>query len=585
MGARKQHRHEYLCHGMLLFFLTSGTLLAQAPCDRTPAYSPCEFVFELAAAETAAHPNPYVSVELQAEFRSPRFRTFLMPAFWLGGNKMVIRFTPTEAGPWTYKITSNLASLDGKQGTFNAAESNSPGFVKVANVHHWATDNNKPHLWMGYIVDRLGFMPESEFTQSLSTAAGNQFNHIRGSILGDTSDGSRVLPAPDMPNAAYFEQLDQRLLQIHRRGFTADLILAANPEHLTKLLPDWQGRERFLRYLIARYACLNITWQGLGEFEDYSNGRELLKEMGLALKKLDPYQHPRSTNAKVTSSPLLADGWMNFIIEASSDDQIGSVEHQFYPVPFVGITDAQHLWNATMDGEYPEFRPGNEKIAGYWFKFMSDTRHWELEPYFDLDGGRAVALEDAEYVVYVEKPGPPVEVSVEKHGYDVSWFNPLTGETVGEKKYKGEHFTGQAPDNSHPWVLSVAREGHLDSMLRSYKFESRIVPVQEIEQNTPKVPFEVADPTGDTVVYGKPARYSTKLKRETRATRSMVYLWTGEVPAEGQGFRVLGTGGQGTFTIPAVLASRYPSVISIRVSALNANGKAYSIDKVYQLTK
>ena len=41
-----------------------------------------------------------------------------------------------------------------------------------------------------------------------------------------------------------------------------------------------------------------------------------------------------------------------------------------------------------------------------WFDFFSDTRHWELEPYFDVDGGRALALEGIEYVVYVEKPGP-----------------------------------------------------------------------------------------------------------------------------------------------------------------------------------
>ena len=585
MVARKQHTRQGRWGSLLLLSIVLRPVHAQNACDNTAAYSPCEFAFELQGAEAAAHPNPYMSVELQAEFRSPRFRTFLMPAFWAGGKKMVIRFTPTEAGPWTYKITSNLASLEGKQGTFNAVESSSPGFVKVANVHHWATDNNKPHLWMGYILDRLGFMPESQFAESLAVAAGNQFNHIRGSILGGASDGGNVMPWPGQPNPVYFDQLDRRILEIHKRGLTADLILAANPDYMTKLLPDWQARERFLRYLVARYACLNIIWLGVEEFEDYSTGRELLKEIGLALKKLDPYQHPRSTNAKTTSSPLLADGWMSFIVEASPDDQIGSVEHQFYPVPFVGVTDARHLWNAAMDGEYPEFGPGNEKIAASWFKFMSDTRHWELEPYFDLDGGRAVALEDSEYVVYVEKPGPPIEVSVEKHGYDVSWFNPLTGETVGEKKYKGEHFTGQAPDSSHPWVLSVAREGHLESMLRSYKFESRLVPVQEIEQNSPKVPYEVAEPTGDTVVAGKPTKYSTKLRRETRATRSMIYLWTGEVPAEGQGFRVLGTGAHGTFQIPAVLAARYPAVISIRVSALNANGKAYSVDKVYQLSK
>jgi hypothetical protein len=276
---------------------------------------------------------------------------------------------------------------------------------------------------------------------------------------------------------------------------------------------------------------------------------------------------------------------MDFVIEASPDDQVGSVEHQFFPVPFVGVTDAQHLWNATMDGEYPEFRGGSTAVAASWFKFMSGTRHWELEPYFDLDGGRAVALEDAEYVVYVEKPGPPVEVSVEKHGYDVSWFNPLTGDETGEKKYKGEHFTGQPPDTSHPWVLSIAREGHLESMLKSYKFDSRPVPVQEIEQNTQKVPFEIAEPAADTLPVGHPVKYATKLKRETRATRSVMYLWTGEVSTEGQGFRVLGTGAQGTFQIPAVLASRYPAAISIRVSALNANGKAYSQDKIYQLSK
>ncbi len=76
-------------------------------------------------------------------------------------------------------------------------------------------------------------------------------------------------------------------------------------------------------------------------------------------------------------------------------------------------------------------------------------------------------------VNYVEHPGPPVEVTVEKHGYDVEWLNPATGESLDQKKYNGEHFTGQPPDSSHPWVLYIAREGHKESMAKSYKFESR----------------------------------------------------------------------------------------------------------------
>jgi hypothetical protein len=65
----------------------------------------------------------------------------------------------------------------------------------------------------------------------------------------------------------------------------------------------------------------------------------------------------------------------------------------------------------------------------------------------------------------------------------------------------------------------------------------------------------------------------------------MMYLWTGEVAADGRGFRVLGTGAPGTFVIPSSMAANFPAVLSIHLTALNANGKAYAADKVYQLTK
>jgi hypothetical protein len=576
----------------LLLVAVVATAFAETPCEGTPAYSPCEMPFELTAADLAAHPNPHATVELRVEFRSPRFRTYAMPAYWDGGRKMIVRFTPTEAGQWIYKASSNIQSFEGREGMFSASAADAPGYVIVANVHHWATDNQqvvvgnvRPHLWMGYIADRFAFESYADFQRQLSEAAQNKFNHFRGSILGGVSDRSLVYLGPDRPNPAYFDELDRRVAEIHKRGITTDLMLAADPETIAAQFPDWRARERFIRYVVARYAAFNITWQGLEEFETYFEGRELLKELGLNLKKLDPYQHPRSSNAKMTSSPLLSDGWMDYIIEGSEEDAAGSVEHQFYQVPFVGVTDAKHLWNATMDGEYPEFRGGDPNVAKYWFDFMSDTRHWELEPYFDVDGTRAIALEDVEYVNYIEHPGAPVEVTVENHGYDVEWLNPATGESLEQKKYKGQHFTAEAPDPSHPWVLYIAREGHRDSMGKSYKFESRPVPVQEIETDLKKVPFEIVGPPGNALEAGKPAQFSVKLTRENRATRAMLYLWTGEVVADGHGFRVLGTGPSGTFTVPASLAENFPAVLSVHLTALNANGKAYQADRVYQLNK
>jgi hypothetical protein len=217
-----------------------------------------------------------------------------------------------------------------------------------------------------------------------------------------------------------------------------------------------------------------------------------------------------------------------------------------------------------------------------WYEFMSGNRYWELEPYFDVDGARAVALEGVEYIVYVEKPAL-VELTIENHSYDVVWMNPATGEIVKEKDYKGQHFTGEPPDKSHDWVLRVSREGRKEGMLKSYKFDSRPVPVQEIEQNAQKVPFEIAEPAGDELSLSRPASYALKIKRETRATRSLLVEWTVDAVADGEGYRVAGTGTKGMLQIPRSIANKLPGVVSLRMAVLNANGKAYIVDRAYRL--
>ncbi len=601
----------------------------QSPCPPTPTYTPCDIIFELNQEEAGAHPNPYVSVQLEAEFRSPRFRTLRMPGFWDGGRRMVIRFTPTEPGTWDFRVSSNIRRWEGHTGHIQATASNSPGFVRPRNVHHWGyTETDDPHLWMGDTCYRFAFLPDDVFQRILETRAAQKFNHIRGLLIGSEEDSPQVFPTPDRPNVEHFQRLDQRILAMNRKGIVADLILAGDRNHLAKLFPNRQQRERYIRYLVARYAPMHITWQGVQEFEEYDNGRGLLKEIGELLKKLDPYDHPRSTHTLATSSPLYADGWMTHILYQSSDNQLGAIEHQLYPVPFVnaefayedsgaGRTHPHHvdtdtfrkrLWNATMNGQYPTFgntgtygggtlpvdpkyleSPGARQMT-IWYDFFSQTRFWELEPYFDVDGGRAVALvrprgeeaEGVEYIVYVETPGP-VELLVEKHSYSVVWFNPATGESVKQKDFKGTRFSGQPPDNARDWVLYLFREGRKRS-LRSYKFESRLILMQEPEQNPKNIPYEIVEPAEETLPVAVPLKYAARITRQTRATRAMMWLWTGEVTAGGHGFRVLATGAEGEMRIPRALSGRYPAVFNLRLTAMNANGKLYILDRVYKLT-
>ena len=612
LGGLAIRRRLTTCPTLLLLLLPAG-VWAQA-CNNTPAYSPCELIFELNDADAARHPEPYKTVEVKAEFRSPRHRTYAMPGFWDGGRRMVVRFSPTEAGEWDYRVSGNITAADGKTGNFTAAASASPGYLRAANVHHWAYTEksaaglDQAHLWMGATEMRFAFLDDATFRAIADARAAQKFNHLRGLLLGTGPDAYQ---SADSPNLAQFQRLDQRVRYLNEKGITADLILGSGDAQLATLFPSWVERRRFVRYIVARYAGMHVTWQGVEYFEDYPEGRALLKEIGLLLKEMDPFHHPRGSGAHVTSAPLLDDGWMDYAAYATADSNICAIEHQLYAVPFVNLDfgredsgaglqspaglDAaalrKRLWNATMDGQYVTYNstgsgaqytnsPGAKQMTA-WFDFMSDTRHWELEPYFDVDGGRALALEDTEYVVYIERPGP-LELTVEKHGYDIYWFNPINGETTKAKKFSGEHFTGEPPDRSHDWVLHVVREGHLESMNKSYKFESRDIVLQDIESNSPKVPFTIVQPTEDFSVK-LPPLFEAKVTRDTRATRSMLWLWTGNVAADGQGYRVIATGAKGQMRPLAGIAKNLPATFHLRLYGMNANGKVYELDKGFQL--
>lgn len=604
----------------LLIAICAAPAFAQTICAPVAAYAPCEIVFELTPAEMEAHPNPYATVEIRAEVRSPRFRTFQSWAFHDGGNRMVMRIAPTEAGQWDLRITANIARFQGKTAQVEATASDHPGYVVVANVRHWANaEIRKPHLWMGDTIYHFASMDRAAFEALVTQRAAQKFNHVRGYLLG--TDPDKAFPATDAPNSAFFRELDERVRLLNDKGITLDAIIGHDENHLAKQFPDRRQRERLIRYLASRYAAYGITWQLVQEFEEYERPRELLKEIGELLKKYDFARHPRTTHTVATSSPLANDGWMDYLLYQSSDDDLCAVERQIFAKPFVnaefgyensgaGASHPHHvasdefrhrLWRSAMNGQYPTFgntgtyggkrvpfdgkfadSPGAKYMTN-WYDFFSKTRWWDLEPYFDVDGGKAMALEGVEYILYVEKPSGPVEVIVEKHGYDVYWFNPATGEYLKQKEWKGEKFVGEPPSKTQDWVLHLSRDGRKEGMAKSYKFEARPVPVQEAEVLDKAVPFELAEPKSDSISVSKPQPFSITLRRQSRATRRMQYLLTGEVVTNGQSYRVLATGAKGELKFPAWLQKQAPGVMVLHITGINANGKAYAVDRVFNL--
>jgi hypothetical protein len=545
----------------------AAALHAQTVCPPTPQYTPCDLIFD----------GP--SDNLQAEFRSPRFNSGIVKAFSDGGTRWIIRITPAEAGTYTYKLSN------GKEGTFTATPNNKTGWLRAANVHHFAfvDGENKltPHLWMGSVEPGFAGMDIASWKQLVEKRASQRFNHI-GITLVDDTPASANFKAPE-----FFQTAEEKIRYANQHDIIVDIAFSGPDGLLNRLLPTRDDRKKWFTYAISRLAGFDVTWQGIEAWETYDNARDLLKEIAEYLSDLDPYKHTRSTRTLTATGALADDGWLRYRSYQTGDAAIGAVEQQVYQYPAVnnfsvGATDTDtfrhRLWNAAMSGQYPSAAIPGDQAANQmkiWYDLISASRHWELEPFFDVEGGRGLALGGIEYLIYAEKPGA-VTVHMENHGYDAAWFNPITGQFTKIKEVKGEAFTGEPPDKSHDWVLRLSREGTKAGMLKSYKFDSQEIILQTVEGNPEKVPF--------TIDIALP-RYAVKLTRQTKAMQNMTYEWTGEVSVDGRGYRVIGTGAEGTFQIPANIAKNYPASLHIKVTALNGLGKAYTLDRNETLTK
>jgi len=70
-----------------------------------PLYRPFEEVFR----SSSYYSNPFLMVDLQVQFLSPKGKKHVVDGFWDGGRTWKVRFMPDEIGIWTYStICSDL---------------------------------------------------------------------------------------------------------------------------------------------------------------------------------------------------------------------------------------------------------------------------------------------------------------------------------------------------------------------------------------------------------------------------------------------------------------------------------------------
>ncbi len=112
------------------------------------------------ASETDASPNPFLDYRLQVTFTGPSGQTYTVPGFFDGdgngggtGNVWRTRFSPDEAGTWSYQASfrkgtdvavnlgpaaGTVTGFDGASGNFDVADrdATAPGFLKWGRLEY-----------------------------------------------------------------------------------------------------------------------------------------------------------------------------------------------------------------------------------------------------------------------------------------------------------------------------------------------------------------------------------------------------------------------------------------------------------------
>lgn len=254
--------------------------------------------------------NPFIDVELTATFMDG-FREIVVDGFYDGGGIYRIRFSPDTTGLWQYVTRSNVWELTDKQGSFMVTppQGNNHGPVRVFETFHFAYADGTPYRCIGTTAYNWLHRPESTQEMTLETLASAPFDKVRMLVFPE-SKGNRTPPeyfpfAGEPPrdwdfsrfNPEFFRRIEARLMQLRDMNIQADLILfhKYGRDWGFELMPE-DVRERYIRYMVARWAAFrNVWWSMANEFdfvktmttEDWDRAFQIVQEA-------DPHDRLRS---------------------------------------------------------------------------------------------------------------------------------------------------------------------------------------------------------------------------------------------------------------------------------------------------
>ncbi|MDO8587892.1 MAG: DUF4038 domain-containing protein [Armatimonadota bacterium] len=477
--------------------------------------------YEVALATQKAYTNPYLEVTLSATFKGPT-QSITVNGFWDGGKAYKIRMTPTEPGNWTWTLTSNDRELNGRTGSFVCKDSPSKGYVRVSAAHPYSFEwtDGTPFFLLGDTMWHMWYgvsMSDGSFQKIIDARAAQHFNYVQGVVHDVRRDkvrsAYRVLESNgkhdcDTLNPEYFQWLDKKVDYMNSKGMVAGLLFAWGNEGYQSYKSAEQY-QRYIKYLVARYASKNVFWIIAGEYEEAGEPNEKWISYMDTVRDNDPYGHPQTVHT-INTTDRFGNAPSHTVIghqRKGTPEYLRSLveKSRAFGKPVINLeygyestTNAhracQDADQVRMDhyaltlaggyGVYGNAVPGfmtfhkndsfnvnatnslGARQMAMMYEFFTKTKFWELVPSQQLvNTGICACVPNEEYIAQIFQAGSvTVDLSAASGTFYVDWFDPKTGRRIPAESTTGgaaRTFTSPATPPAQfvtDWILHVHRE-------------------------------------------------------------------------------------------------------------------------------
>ncbi|KQN75201.1 DUF5060 domain-containing protein [Devosia sp. Leaf64] len=263
--------------------------------------------------------NPFLDVTFEATF-SQGGTVLKVPGFYDGDGVYRLRFMPQVEGVWQYQTSSNVAALDGVEGSVNVgpAKPGDHGPVRAVGEHFRYADGSR-YINIGttaYVWNLQGDAMEEE---TLATLADAPFTKIRMCVFpkhyrynqnepplypfallkrgtsewgGAMKNGGWEFDC-DRIEPAYFRHLEKRIADLNALGVEADLILLHPYDRWGFAHMSAEQDDRYLRYVVARLTAFPNVWWSMANEYDFMFNKTLADwdRMIGVVAEADPFGH------------------------------------------------------------------------------------------------------------------------------------------------------------------------------------------------------------------------------------------------------------------------------------------------------